>query len=31
MAPLTMVREMIYGQVPDDFEAWLDQQDDGQQ
>ncbi len=31
MAPLTMVREMIYGQVPDDFDAWLDQQDDGQQ
>ena len=31
MAPLTMVREMIYGQVPDDFDTWIDQQDDGQQ
>ncbi len=31
MAPLTMVREMIYGQVPDDFDTWLDQQDGGQQ
>lgn len=26
MAPLTMVREMIYGQVPEDFDEWLEQQ-----
>jgi hypothetical protein len=31
MAPLTMVREMIHGQVPDDFDAWIDQQDAGRQ
>lgn len=31
MAPLTMVREMIHGQVPDDFDAWMEQQDAGQQ
>ncbi len=24
MAPLTMVRKMIYDQVPDDFDEWLE-------